>query len=157
MKVRLTAVFALAILLVGAASLTAAGSHEAMSPVGSWAAYYEPDPDSPGDPNITMGTYERGGTVHGVAWTDPWTNTVGAWEKVSGNTYRSTFYVMIPEVGGILKISEEFWMVSKDEMEGRAETWWVPGSDPLGDEVARLWWGSNSYKRIRPESPPLLP
>ena len=155
MKLRLTLVFALAFLLVGATSLTAAGGNEAMSPVGAWASYFEPDPDSPGEPNITMGTLERGGTVSGAAWTDPWTNTVGAWKKVAGNTYLSTFYVMLPEAGGILKIIDEFRMLSKDEGEGRQEAWWVPGPDPLGDPVARLWWGSTSYQRIRPEPPPL--
>jgi hypothetical protein len=121
------------------------------SPEGAWALYFEPDPDSPGDPNTTMSMFDRGGTVNGAAWTDPYTNTVGSWEKVAGNRYRATFYVMIPDAGGILKIIEEFWMVNKNEMQGRQEGWWVPGSDPLGEAVVPLWWGTNVYKRIRPE------
>lgn len=154
MKRRITLV--LACLLLAASSLAATGGNKAMSPVGAWAVYYEPDPDSQSDPNTSMSLFDRGGTVTGAAWTDPWTNTVGSWEKMTNNRYRVTFYVMIPDAGGILKIREEFWMLSKDEMEGRQESWWVPGSDPLGDAVVPLWWGTNLYKRIQPE-PKQLP
>lgn len=156
MKRRTTLGLAVACLVLAPSGLAATGGDEAMSPVGAWVLYFEPDPDSPGAPNTTMSNLNRSGTLTGAAWSDPRTNSVGSWGKVSQNRYRSTFYVMIPEAGGILKISEEFWMLSKDEMEGRQEVWWVPGSDPLGEPVVPLFWGSNLYKRIKAE-PPQLP
>jgi len=156
MRRTITLALALACLVLAASSLTAAGGRDAMSPVGAWAVYFEPDPDSEGDPNTSMSLFDRGGTVTGGAWTDPLTNTAGSWEKLAGNRYRSTFYVMIPEFDGILKVREEFWMLNKDEMEGRGEAWWVPGQDPLGDAVVPLWWGSSLYKRIKAE-PKQLP
>ncbi len=155
MKRPITLGLALACLLLAASSLMAAGGNQAMSPVGAWAVYSEPDLDSPGNPNTAMQMYNRSGTITGGAWSDPWTNSAGSWEKVAGDRYRSTFYVMVPEAG-ILKISEEFWMLNKDEMEGRYEGWWIVGSDPLGEAVVALWWGSNLYERILPE-PKQLP
>lgn len=143
-------------LMLSAAVLEASGGDQAMSPVGAWTIRYEPDADSPGDPNTTLAQYHRGGTLSGAAWTDPWTNSAGSWEKVGSNRYRCTFYVMIPDGNGYLRIVEEFWMLDKDRMEGRQESWWVPGQDPLADAVAPLWWGFNSYRRIRAE-PKQLP
>ena len=148
MKRTIMLVMALAGLLLLASGSQATSSKSAMSPVGAWAGYNEPGPGSPGEPNTTLTQYYRSGITNGGAWTDPYTNVVGSWEKVAPNQYRSTFYGMIPDAGGMLRINEEFWMLSKDEMEGRFEILWVPGQDPLGDAVATLFWGSMTFRRI---------
>lgn len=150
MKRTITLGLVLAGLVLVASSLAAAGGNKAMSPVGAWAWEFVPDQDSPGDPNTGLTQYNFGGTTTGAAWTDPWTNPAGEWQKVGRNRYRTTFYVMIPP-DGFLRNIEEFWMVNKDEMEGRQEGWWVPGTDPLGEAVVPLWWGTQYYRRIQVE------
>ncbi len=151
MKRRITLGLAVACVLLAASNLSAAGGSDAMSPVGSWVTYGVPDPGSPGDPGTGMISFTRSGTTATSVWGDPWTNTVGSWEKVAQNRYRSTYYVMIPAAGGILRVIDEFWMVTKDEMEGLYQMWWVPGNDPLGEAVGPLFWGSTIYERIHPE------
>ncbi len=151
MKARVILGLAVACMVLIASSLAEAGRDYAMSPVGAWAVYMEPAPGSPGDAGTGLAEYHRSGTMTGAAMADPWTNTVGSWEKVRANRYRSTFYVLIPDGPGVLKISEEFWMLNRNRMEGRYEIWWVPGEDPLGDAVVPLFWGSYVFKRIHAE------
>lgn len=157
MNRRITWGLALAGLLLAASVLTAASRNTAMSPAGTWTIQYVDDISEEAN-NTLLQQFHPRGTVSGAAWSDSKTNAMGVWRKTGRNRYIATVYVMIPEGNGYIRIIDEFWMVNKDEMEGRQEGWWVPGKDPLGPPAApEPWWtGSQFYQRI-PAEPKLFP
>ena len=153
MNRRITLGLAMAVLMLAASSLVAAGGNKAMSPVGVWAINYVDDLD-PASNNTVVQQYNFGGTMSGVAWTDNTTNSVGTWRKAARNRYISATWLMIPDSDGYLKLNEEFWMIDKNTMEGRQEGWWIVGQDPLAPPVppiGPLWTGSHFYRRLRAE------
>ncbi len=154
MRHRITLGLTLVSLMLAASGLAAAGGNHWKSPMGAWTIQFEPDEGSPGDPNTTLQQLQFGGTITGAAWTDPWTNTGGHWTKTNRNRYLSTLYIMVPDFGGYLKVIQEFWMVDKDVMKGREEAWFVPGQDPLGEQLPGdpLWVGSLFFRRLKAEA-----
>ena len=155
MNLRNVLALSLAGLLVTASGLLAAGGgHGARSPVGAWSIFYEDDVDPDGNAYLYQ-QFNRSGTINGGNWNDSQANIVGDWRKIRGNRFISTLWIMIPDADGYIKVIDEFWMIDKDTMEGRQESWWIVGPNPLNPPVPPLgpiWTGTQHYRRLTAES-----